>query len=574
MRTAGASLIALTSLLAACGGGGDGGITNPPPGGEPVAAVVVTPAEATVGVDEQVELTTETRAGDGTVLAGRAVTWASSDEAVATVDPTNGARTVVTGLAEGTATITATSEGRRGAAEISVQRLVGFQLAVAPSVDTVVIGQAVQFRAEVRELDGTPVPETFTWSAKDQDPAAVVAEVDPATGVVTGLAAGEAVIVATPAARGGTGSARVLVLAFEQVSAGRRHTCGVTTAGAAYCWGDNEQDQLGDGTTIPQRIRPRPVAGGLSFEAVSAGAEHTCGVATGGAAYCWGRNEIGWLGDGTTTDRPAPTAVSDNHSFAMVDAGTTHTCGVSRSGIGYCWGENRWGQLGDGTTNNHSAPVAVATASPPPLALDFVQIGVGPAHTCAVSPRGAASCWGRNDLGELGDGTTLTRLTPAAVAPPMGQSTPLAFTALSLGNLHTCGLTGSGVIYCWGSNTSGQLGDGTTVNRPRPAPVQALVSFVATAAGATHACGLGPTGRAYCWGSNHLGELGDGTTTSRTTPVAVSGDLSFTSLTAGSGHTCGVTADGRAYCWGSNSGAKLGTGTGDDSLVPVAVVSP
>ncbi|MGH7628198.1 MAG: Ig-like domain-containing protein, partial [Gemmatimonadales bacterium] len=545
MRATVASLIASSGLLVACGGGGDGGITGPPPGAEPVAAVVVTPAEARVEPDEQVELTAETRAADGTVLTGRTITWISSDETVATVAPTSGAAIVVTGHAFGVATITATSEGRQGTAEISVERL-GFQLVVTPQVDTVVVGQTVQFRAEARAvLDGTLLPATFTWSAKDQDPAAVVAEVDPATGVATGRAAGEALIVASPAGLGGTGSARLLVLAFRQASAGGRHTCAVTTAGAAYCWGDNEPGQLGDGTDF-QRRQPVPVAGGLSVEAVSAGSDHTCSVTTGGAAYCWGANELGELGDGTTTDSRTPVAVSGNHTFAAVAAGATHTCGLNRFGVGYCWGENRWGQLGDGTTDNSLEPVAVATSSPPPLAVDFAQIAAGHVHTCGVSPRGAASCWGRNDLGQLGDGTTLTRLSPSPVAPPVGQSTPLAFTALSLGVFHTCGLTPSGVIYCWGANSSGQLGDGTTADRARPAAVQALVSFRAITAGATHACALSQTGRAYCWGDNAAGQLGDGTTTPRSIPVVVSGDLAFASLTAGSGFTCGVTPDGRA----------------------------
>ncbi|MCI0687377.1 MAG: Ig-like domain-containing protein [Sporichthyaceae bacterium] len=576
MRATLASLLTSAGLLAGCGGGGDGGIIGPPPGAEPVATVVVTPAAVRVEPDEEVELAAETRAADGTVLTGRTITWASSDEEVATVAPTSGAATVVTGHAFGVATITATSEGRQATAGISVERL-GFQLLVTPSVDTVVLGQTVQFQAEVRALDGTVLPETFTWSSKDQDPNRVVAEVDPATGVVTGLAPGEAVIIAAPASRDGTGSARVLVLGFFVVSAGLGHSCGVTIAGAAYCWGDNDHGQLGDGTTT-DRIRPVPVAGppgGLAFTTLRAGNHHTCGV-TAGPVYCWGDNSIGQLGDGTTTDRTRPTPISPNLFssgvfFASVHAGRSHTCGRTFGGGAYCWGSNVDGQLGSGTSAI-SSPVPVEVSVPPPLLL--VTLSAGSSHNCAVASDARAYCWGDNASGELGDGTTVDRAVPVAVAPPAGQTTPLAFTTLGLGANHSCGRTAAGVIYCWGANASGQLGDGTTTGHRMPAQVLALVAFESVTAGLEHTCGLGPTGTARCWGDNLFGQLGDGSVSDRLLPTVVAGGLSFARLSAGSGHTCGVTLDGRPHCWGTNISGQLGTGTTELSRLPLPVVSP
>ncbi|MGH7516172.1 MAG: Ig-like domain-containing protein [Gemmatimonadales bacterium] len=573
MRAAVASLIASGGLLVACGGGGDGGITGPPPGAEPVATVIVTPTAATVPPDEQVELTAETQAADGTVLTGRTISWTSSNETVATVDPASGATTVVTGLVEGTVTITATSEGRQGTAEILVEQL-GFQIAVTPGVDTVVLGQTVQFQAEVRSLDGTVLPETFTWSSKDQDPNAVVAEVDPATGVVTGRAPGEAVIIANIAGGTASGSARVLVLGFFQVTAGLGHTCGITFAGAAYCWGDNDRGQLGDGTTA-DRTRPVPVAGGLVFATLRAGNRHTCGV-TAGAAYCWGDNSIGQLGDGTTTGRTRPTQVSPNLFsggvfFASVSVGSSHTCGRTTGGLGYCWGSNVAGQLGGGTSAlSSTVPVAVSMPTP----LQVVALSAGSSHNCAVASDARAYCWGDNISGELGDGTTVRRSVPVAVAPPVGQTTPLAFTTLGLGANHSCGRTAAGVIYCWGANGSGQLGDGSTTGHRVPAPVLAVVAFESVAAGLEHTCGLGPTGSAYCWGDNLFGQLGDGTVTDRPLPTVVAGGLAFTRLSAGSGHTCGVTPDGRPHCWGINVSGQLGNGTTEPSRVPLPVGSP
>jgi len=188
----------------------------------------------------------------------------------------------------------------------------------------------------------------------------------------------------------------------------------VTTSGAAYCWGSNAFGQLGDGTTT-QRLVPTPVAGGLTFTAVSAGWWHTCGITTSGAAYCWGNN--GFLGDGTNTGRLVPTPVAGGLTFTTLSAGPGETCGVTTSGAAYCWGYNAFGQLGDGTTANRLIPTPVAGG------LTFTAVSAGveveTGHACGVTPGGAAYCWGAsNGAGALGDGTTTDRLVPTLVAFP------------------------------------------------------------------------------------------------------------------------------------------------------------
>jgi alpha-tubulin suppressor-like RCC1 family protein len=355
---------------------------------------------------------------------------------------------------------------------------------------------------------------------------------------------------------------KLVVAWFAQVpriNSGGYHTCGLTSTGAAYCWGRNDYGQLGDGTTT-NRTSPVPVAGGLTFQALAAGGYHTCGLTASGAAYCWGSNQYGQLGDGMQTDRGSPVAVAGGLTFQALSAGDYHTCGLTASGAAYCWGNNSVGQLGDGTTNSRSRPVAVAGG------LTLRALSAGSDHTCGLTASGAAYCWGYNSYGQLGDGSTTNRTSPVAVAGG------LTFQALSAGDYHTCGLTSTGAAYCWGNNAYGQLGDGTTTSRSSPVAVAGGLTLRALSAGSAHTCGLTASGAAYCWGLNGDGQLGDGTTTSRSSPVAVAGGLTFQALSARF-HTCGLTPSGAAYCWGNNAYGQLGDGTTSNRTTPVAVLS-
>jgi alpha-tubulin suppressor-like RCC1 family protein len=379
-------------------------------------------------------------------------------------------------------------------------------------------------------------------------------------------------------------------LSFRQVSAGYQHTCGVTTSNVAYCWGANGFGEVGDGTSRNIRTRPVRVAGALSFREVAAGLSYTCGVTTDDVAYCWGENEAGQLGDGTVTDRSVPTRVEGGLAFRQVNASAgEHACGVTTDGVAYCWGLNISGELGVGTNQGpEGCPIFGAhdrtACSKRPVrvtgGLTFRLVNGGTSHTCGITTSGATYCWGYNGAGELGsgisDGPEDCNPDPNFVSPcstsPFQVVGSLVFRQVNGGVNATCGVTRSNVAYCWGA---GPLGDNTSNGSTRPVRVTGGLAFSRVNAGGGHSCGVTTGSVAYCWGVNLDGELGDGTTTDRFSPVRVAGGLAFRAVASNWFHTCGITTAARAYCWGDNEFGQVGDGaSGNVRTRPAAVLSP
>ena len=315
---------------------------------------------------------------------------------------------------------------------------------------------------------------------------------------------------------------------FAAVHTGGGHTCGLADDGSAHCWGFNLNGQLGDGSQT-DRLTPVAVTGGLQFAMLSPGTSHTCGVTTGQAAYCWGWNLEGQLGDGSASDQSGPVLVAGGLSFTMVSAGSFHTCGVTTTGDAYCWGRGSSGQLGNGATADATTPVLVDGGH------SFATVSVGIEHTCGMTTDQDLRCWGRNTFGQLGVG-----LEPVDVTRPSIVSGAMKFRAVSGGALFTCGITTADATFCWGLGQNGQLGTdnvetcadpdtgSSVVCALDPRAVQGGLAFGLVSAGNQHTCGIALDAIAYCWGLNSKGQLGNGTsgdTELSVQPVRVAGQM-------------------------------------------------
>jgi alpha-tubulin suppressor-like RCC1 family protein len=240
------------------------------------------------------------------------------------------------------------------------------------------------------------------------------------------------------------------------------HACGLTSAGAAYCWGGNNgYGQLGNGTRNAQQGTAYAVMGGLTFSTISAGEQHTCAITTGGATYCWGLNRGGQLGNGSTVDTTLPVLTSGGLSLASLTSGEASTCGLTSAGATYCWGTA--GGLFGLVPSSSTTPVAAAAG----VALASIS-GRGESHVCGLTAAGKAYCWGDTQFLELGNGASL----PLDVATPVAVSGGLTFTTIVTGHGHTCGIATGGEAYCWGTQYQGLLGDSPTANRGVPQPVR------------------------------------------------------------------------------------------------------
>ena len=514
----------------------------------PVFAISVSPASPSIGTGSTQQLSAATLGATGETLSGRTIAWSSSNPAIATVNATTG---LVTGVAVGTTSILAKSEGKTGATTITVQTPAS-SVTVSPSSHTVFATTTHQLSATVADASGATLSgRTVTWSSSNSAAATVSA-----SGVVTGIASGSATITATVDGKSGTAAITVAeVVPGGAISVDYRSSCGLTVAGIAYCWGHE-----GTSTATPPNdyfLAPRKIPGGHTFVALERGYQHSVALTADGTAYSWGDNRgVGGLGQGAYSGYVAtPTPVAGGLKFKAISA-NQHTCALTAAGKAYCWGQNDHGEVGDSlaTKTHQHTPIAVATP------LTFVSIHAGFFHTVALTASGEAYAWGQNTHGQLGDGTTTERRTPVKVGGG------LTFKSIKAGNMHTLGITQSGVAYQWGYLA------GPYAVASAPALVPGGLTFDKIAVGALVSVGLTTAGAVYTWGNNQYGVLGDGspTTTIRLAPAPIAGSGTYTAIAADANHVAALTSAGQMYGWGDNSNGQLALGKQDTTpiLIP------
>ena len=342
---------------------------------------------------------------------------------------------------------------------------------------------------------------------------------------------------------------------FAAIFPGISHACALTPDGQAWCWGLNQFGQVGIGRrtsgegTVHAAV---PVATTLRFSTLAVGVLHTCGLTTDGTAYCWGDNTDGRLGDGTRDNRLAPTAVKTGLRFVSIGSRLATTCGLTAEGAAWCWGLGDQGQLGKGGSWERRARTSEPVAAAGPARFTAIQVGTNSA--CGVSTDAHIYCWGSLTFP---DGKRKVQTAPWLASPDSGWS------AVAVMDDVICGLRGT-TIACWGANRDGEVGDGTYTRRKAFSPVATDLAWSALASGWRHVCALDAQRHAWCWGSNYAGQLGTGerpaSTGSRKLPAAVLIESAFVSLAAAGGYTCGLDTNGVAYCWGDNGTSQLGGG--------------
>ncbi len=345
------------------------------------------------------------------------------------------------------------------------------------------------------------------------------------------------------------------------VSAGSYHTCAIRLDHTLWCWGYNLMGQLGIGAASEAQTPSQVVALGPSVAAIAAGQVHTCAVKLDQTLWCWGHNADGQLGDGTQDDKKTPQQVATlGAGVASVSAGSQHTCARKIDGTLWCWGA---GQLGNGMTQSLKPVQVVAMGNA------VVEFAVGSAHTCARKSDATLWCWGYNGDGELGNNTTADQSLPVQVSA-LGASV----AGVSAGYHHTCARKTDGTLWCWGKNNHGQLGDGSHQSRSAPVSVDALgTGTAAVAGGDKHTCAA-TNSALWCWGEDN-GQLGDGPSpccSDRASPVKVCGlDAGVAWIAAGFGHTCSSKSDHSLWCWGLNGNYQLGDDSHIDQVTPVSI---
>ena len=356
----------------------------------------------------------------------------------------------------------------------------------------------------------------------------------------------------------GTTRSVVGITTATDVAASGYYSCVLLKNGTVQCWGNNQFGQLGNGTTTNSST-PVLVTGITTATIVAVGSSHSCARLTDSTVQCWGNNQFGQLGNGTTTNSSTPVPVVNTTNTGSltgataVAAGGYHSCARLADSTLQCWGNGAKGQLGPNiqSTGETGTPVTVTGIE------TATAIAAGSEHSCALLDNNTVKCFGLNNVGQLGNGTTTNSSTPVSVVNTTNTGVLTGATAVAAG---TCVRLQDSTVQCWGTNKFGQLGNGTTEDALTPVPVTGITTATAIAAGERHSCALLNNSTIQCWGDNSAGQLGDGTRVQSLVRVPVTGINTATAVAAGSSHSCARLTDGTVQCWGDNTYGQLGLG--------------
>lgn len=449
-------------------------------------------------------------------------------------------------------------------------------------IDTTLLVDEISERP-VTDQDGRGVqPTSVHWESSN----AAVALVSSA-GVITAVMPG----IATITASSSTASAHTVFTVapqFLQIATGETHTCGLTGRNEVYCWGMSARGELGSATGLPVceslgvPCSPTPVVAiTKKLAAVVAGSMFTCGLDSGGSAFCWGSNFYGQLGNGTQVDNPIPQPVSGDHHFTQLVAGRWHACGIDDAQIAWCWGWDYTGQLGAGDVSTERctfAGVDPCSTTPRLVAgtMRWSQLAATDRATCGITTAGLSYCWGLDIGGDDGLYCQEADDLDGCAHAPIRVGSDHVFKSITMGDIARCEQRDDdSSLECWGAQYWGAFGDGNVQGAAIPVTAAGGATYPFFSASRDGACALDGDHHALCWGHNINGQVGNGVINDAVTePAVVSGGWTFASLaTSGdSDHACGITTGaGRALCWGSGQFGQLGTTAMEDADVPQSV---
>ena len=561
----------------------------------PVSTVTVTPAPVPTTVGATTQLTAVLKDAGGATLADRPVTWTTSDGTKATVSATG----LVTGVAVGTATISATSEGKTGTAAVTVGPAAVATVSVDPATGIVFTNSSLQLTATMKDAAGTVLlGRAVTWSTSDATKAVVTG-----AGLVSGVGVGTVTITATSETK--TGSAaltvslepvgvvkisspvtNITVGATATLSATTTNAGGVTLTGRTVTWTSSDPSKAtitaagvvtgiavgsttitatSEGISSTATVNVAAAASGavvpIQLLAITTGDLRSCALNASGAAYCWGDGAFG-LGDGTSSNRLTPVAVVGGQTFASVAVDFALSCGVTTVGQLYCWG--------GGFINGPSATPLAEGAG-----IKFASISViNNTQVCGVATDGTGYCEGGNTGGLLGTGQSASALPYSQTFLPLAGG--LKWKQIVVANNTNCGIVTSGALYCWGDLTGLNSGAGAVSSSATPVLITSAVAFASLSShtSANLVCGLLAGGEAYCVGSpSAVAAFGGTPGATLQTPVRVAGTTTFKSLAGSNDILCGVATNDGLYCLGNNGGGAFGNGTASpvSSTTPVLV---